>query len=140
MARTPTTAPRWASWAAAAAMAWAMRSAPRWRPTGPGWPPDTAPAAMITSLIAFVAAGTLGAWMLHHGGTTARLRHIRTSAVLFISGLAQLGFAVVWSTASAPADRIGTLVALAAFALGLLVTATRSCGGAVAAQQGHEAD
>ena len=128
MARTPSAAPRWVSWAGAAATAWAMRSLPRWRPAGPGWPPDATPAAMITSVLSFVAGGALGAWMLHHGGTPAGRQGIRASVVLLLSGLAQLGFAIAWITAASPADRVGTLATLAAFALGLLVTATRSRG------------
>jgi hypothetical protein len=125
MELAPTIGPRWLSCASATVSAWAMRSLPRWRPASPGWPPDSTPAAMITSVIAFVAGGVLATWLLSDDDTGARLRTSPRRAVLALGLTAGLVFVVVWATAASPAHRIGTLVALAAFAVGLLATGAR---------------
>ena len=130
MELAPTTGPRWLSCASATASAWAMRSLPRWRPASPGWPPDSTPAAIITSVIAFVAGGMVATWLLQHQDETgARLCLSRRWALLGLGLAGNVALVVVWATAASPLHRAGTLVALAAFVVGLLATAGRPSWG-----------
>ena len=97
---------------------------------GIGPPAGPEPTTVVTSLLAFVAGGAAAAPLLRGTGRDddARPWPSSVTAAIALGVAAQVGLALTWLTASSPSDRIGVIVALGAFAMGVQMNAVRSLG------------
>jgi uncharacterized membrane protein YoaK (UPF0700 family) len=85
---------------------------------------------VATSLVSFVVGGAAAIPLLRGAGSDddARPWAPGVTAALCLGVVVQVLFGLTWMTASSPTDRIGVLVALGAFAMGVQMNAVRSLG------------